>query len=54
MNNDHHILPKNFWTEHQYNVGLWGMEKKLDAMDIKSADKKTMDDLLRKSLQNMQ
>lgn len=50
MNND---SPKNFWTEHQYNVGL-GNGKEIRCYGHKIADKKTMDDLLRKSLQNMQ
>jgi hypothetical protein len=50
MNND---SPKNFWTEHQYNVGL-GNGKEIRCYGHKIADKKTMDDLLRKALQNMQ
>ena len=53
MNDNHHILPKNFWTEHQYNVGL-GNGKEIRCYGHKIADKKTMDDLLRKALQNMQ
>ena len=46
---DNRILPKNFWTEHQYNVGM-NDGKEIKCYGHRITDKKMMDDLLRKSL----
>lgn len=48
MDNNHE-LPKNFWTEHQYNIGK-GEGKEIKCYGHRITDKKMMDDLLRKSL----
>ena len=52
MNDDHHILPKNFWTEHQYNVGM-GDGKEIKCFGHRITNKKMMDKLLQKSLQGV-
>lgn len=52
MNDNHHILPKNFWTEHQYNVGM-GDGKEIKCFGHRITDKKMMDKLLQKSLQGV-
>ena len=46
---DNRILPENFWTEHQYNVGK-GDGKEIKCYGHHITDRKIMDNLLRESL----
>ena len=50
MNNN--PLPENFWTEHQYNVGM-GDGKEIKCFGHRITNKKMMDKLLQKSLQGV-